>query len=675
MKKQLLIILFLVVPLEGLSLLNQELFRSTSRKDLDGMQAALNQGASVTCRDDEGYTALHRAVIAGNKDGAALLISRNRALLNERVESTHKDTGKTALQLADAYGHAEIATYLLEQGAEDLDAQRDLIVGCETGDINAVHYVLTHRRPVINKATLQGITPLHIAVTHKHTELVQLLLEHKADVSGPDFAQRTSLHLAVFNGDYQTARKLLQAGAQSDALTLGGITPLMSAVLNEQIECVIVLLHYGAQTQIATPYGTALNFAYYIGNQDIIQHLLNRGATASNSCAQIRSIGLTSSDLSEAIKKNDRTKVALMIELGVDIITPTGTPATAPLITAIIAKRNECALMLITEGADIQWRDEQKATPLHYAARTRNPLLIELLVAVGADIHAQDAQGNSPLHYAAEGSSETHGAPETVMCLIRLGADRTKANLAGKTPYEIAKEAKNSLAPLLNPDAPLTQAPMESAVSAAPSEAAALVSTVSQEEAQRNRWQQDRTLLQEHIEKNPQDTRALLYLGLTEKWLGNDANAYATLKKRVSMPNLPEEDYYALYSLAEVTELLSQKDPQNYRWEEAQGYYIQAYALRPYRAEPLIRLADYYLTAQQYDLSYLYARRATELPIPSQAGELLPVEPEEYTHLRWQILSTAAHHIGEFEVAHSAAQKGAMSLPVAQCLPIQPQLT
>lgn len=183
------------------------------------------------------------------------------------------------------------------------------------------------------------------------------------------------------------------------------------------------------------------------------------------------------------------------------------------------------------------------------------------------------------------------------------------------------------------------------------------------QEKSRNRWYTDRNDFMKELEKNPTDSRSTFYLGRTEQWLGHNHIAYVYLKKRVALPTFPEEDFSAMYNLALVTESLSYEDPDTYSWEEALGYYLKAYAMRPHRAEPLIRLAEHYIHEKNYETAYLFAKRAVELPEPDIAQELLPLDKEDYTFYRWDALSRCAWYVKEYDSGEFATNQAIEAHP------------
>lgn len=170
------------------------------------------------------------------------------------------------------------------------------------------------------------------------------------------------------------------------------------------------------------------------------------------------------------------------------------------------------------------------------------------------------------------------------------------------------------------------------------------------------RFVRDRELLFKEYQRNPYCTRTSFYLARTCEDLGDLVSAYDFYKKRVDMIGWDEEDFIVRYRLAETIKKLvfHQKNP-DYDWSEALVYYLQAYQMRPHRAEPLIGIADYYVQLNQMDTAFLFARQAAEMEYPEK--DILFVEKYLYNYYRYELLARCAWYINEFEIGEWAAQK------------------
>ena len=64
--------------------------------------------------------------------------------------------------------------------------------------------------------------------------------------------------------------------------------------------------------------------------------------------------------------------------------------------------QNEIAELLIAKGADVNTKDEEESTPLHYAASQgfAHEEIAELLIDKGADVNAKNNKGITPLDVA-----------------------------------------------------------------------------------------------------------------------------------------------------------------------------------------------------------------------------------------------------------------------------------
>ena len=79
-------------------------------------------------------------------------------------------------------------------------------------------------------------TPLMWAVTHRHLDAAQVLLESGADVNGQDALGGTSLIVAASNGDLPMLEMLLRAGADAHVTDHDGNTALVWATHNNHVE-------------------------------------------------------------------------------------------------------------------------------------------------------------------------------------------------------------------------------------------------------------------------------------------------------------------------------------------------------------------------------------------------------------------------------------------------------
>jgi len=177
----------------------------------------------------------------------------------------------------------------------------------------------------------------------------------------------------------------------------------------------------------------------------------------------------------------------------------------------------------------------------------------------------------------------------------------------------------------------------------------------------KDRWQKDLTLLLEEQDKNPKNVRILLYLGQTYTCLGEYKKAYECYKKRLEYKGLKREDLYVTYyRMGMVAEKLMKTDSV-FTWSCALENYLKAYAHSPERAEPLVRIADYYGRTGDINNCYFYARQASLLSYPVK--DILVVEPSLYSYARHDILAQAAFSMGDYSVGWEALKKARSARP------------
>ena len=138
------------------------------------------------------------------------------------------------------------------------------------------------------------------------------------------------LDRAIRSGDRQNVLRAIEAGADIQLADAHGITPLMAAVRANRPEIAELLIDRGARVRAAD----------------------RRGFTALHYAAQ-----------------NGMTRTAgLLLDRGASINAPAGTGHYTSLQLAVIASRDDTAVLLVERGADVTRRNAQGVHALDIAA-------------------------------------------------------------------------------------------------------------------------------------------------------------------------------------------------------------------------------------------------------------------------------------------------------------------
>lgn len=177
----------------------------------------------------------------------------------------------------------------------------------------------------------------------------------------------------------------------------------------------------------------AVMFSLYQGKNEITKLLIDRGARL---------------DLFEAAAVGAQEHVEQSLKHNPDAINSFSPDGWTPLHLAVFFGRVNVVHYLLSRGADINAvsGNEQRVTPLHSAlANPQNSAVGQLLIGAGAELDIKQAEGYTPLHYAA-----ANGLDQVVRSLLAHGVDTGIRNHQGKTAYELALErGKTSTAGLL----------------------------------------------------------------------------------------------------------------------------------------------------------------------------------------------------------------------------------
>jgi ankyrin repeat protein len=145
----------------------------------------------------------------------------------------------------------------------------------------AEHLIAEHPKHVNARGGYEG-TPMHVAASTGHADILSLLLEHGAKVDMRDKSGRTPLYRASEYGQLKAGQLLLDRGADIKARSHKSDyfwTPLFRAVLNRHFEYSRMLLKRGAVIDAPdSDSETVLHMAVHWRNTQTVQFLLEHGA-------------------------------------------------------------------------------------------------------------------------------------------------------------------------------------------------------------------------------------------------------------------------------------------------------------------------------------------------------------------------------------------------------------
>ena len=164
----------------------------------------------------------------------------------------------------------------------------------------------------------------------------------------------------------------------------------------------------------------------------------------------------------------------------------------------------------------------------------------------------------------------------------------------------------------------------------------------------RAKYERDAQILRKALEDDPDNARYVFYLAQSYRDADCLDDAIETYQRRVAMGGWGEEVWYSLFQIAE---LLERKEGANAQVVEA---YLRAYEDRPARAEPLCSLARHYRVAGDYALSYLFASRAAQTPLPE---DILFLDQSVYEWRALDELAVAAYWLGKYRESFEANER------------------
>ena len=412
----------------------------------DAVTFLVERGANVDLRDEDGFTALHCACLDRYYIGVGEMLGcliENGADVNAR---TNEDC--TPLMIACDDDHLYAVKFLMEHGAnvdhQDRDGRTAVHHAVNRKAYQCLSY-LTENGADVNARTYDGRTPLMIATARGYIKVAMYLIDHGAEVHDRTAALHNAVHCSCTDpSSCEILSCMIENGGDVNAKTFGNRTPLMTAAEKGQIKVVTYLIEHGVRSTNSTTSDyvnlrddngqTALHHAVQCFDPiscEILSCLIERGGDVNSTYDNCTPLMI-------AAERGQMKLVTFLIEHGANLDRRDKDDQTA-LHYAVCGSDVSCEILsyLIENGAEVNaFTRHDNCTPLMLACKYGHLNAVTSLIEHGTKVNLQDAIGNTAVHYAL---SCSNGSPEV---LTRLMRDRAAVNSActrdNGTPLMIA---------------------------------------------------------------------------------------------------------------------------------------------------------------------------------------------------------------------------------------------
>ncbi len=275
-------------------------------------------------------------------------------------------------------------------------------VACRVGWHAVVERMLNNGVDVNLRTHHSEECPLHAAVcSDNNYAVVKLLLDRGADVNAENDERERPLHKACWGDAIRVAKLLLDSGADVDAVSRSG-TALHDACSIGNEEMVQLLLGRGAKVNLGDSGKGLMKFplveACRGGHIMIAQDLINHGA-------DINAVDFHVTALAAACSKGHEAIARLLLQKGADIEAVGRNGGFTALVAACSGGHESIVRLLLDSGAQaskqVPYGSQLEMTPLHLVAWEGSVKVAQLLIDYGADVNTQDDEIGTPLVLAA----------------------------------------------------------------------------------------------------------------------------------------------------------------------------------------------------------------------------------------------------------------------------------
>lgn len=401
----------------------------------------VRQGANVKERGGHNLTPLGTAIRNKRMPLIRLFLHNSQSIM--RIKSKEELMVDVSLH-ADALGHI-----LNMDDKESLDDDNPLCSATVLEQPTIVQ-ILVESGAKVDQRDVDGNTPLDISIAHGYEGTVRVLLKAGIYTSNRHFDWVSPLRLAVGRGDESITRELLEHGADVNTRLASKDISLLHLPIREGEESVTGLFRNPRADHDLSLRALRRRHMYnqILGPQ---KRLFDQGANIGD-----EEVSYSGTLLHWAVWYNSVEETKLLIHHKAHI-NARDTNGFTPLHTASMNqwwRNGEVIRILVESGAELGAVTRLGLTALHLSAWKGHMVMAEILVNHGAEVDSKDGQGRTPLHWAARGFRHPRGGfsvsadsptrlyRERILAfLISRGAEVNARDYSGLTPIILAAQA------------------------------------------------------------------------------------------------------------------------------------------------------------------------------------------------------------------------------------------
>jgi ankyrin repeat protein/Cdc6-like AAA superfamily ATPase len=362
--------------------------------------------------------------------------SFNTKLINHLSGRNHRDQQKLA--------------HMIDESSSD----STLLQSCLAGDPDLTRWILEHtvvdsgnsykqqgETDVVNICRNNGVSPLVIACKYHHTEIVEMLLEYKADINKCTKSGESPLYIACQEGHLDIVLKLLDKNINTEVTKCvdSGASPLYIACQEGHLDIVLKLLDNNINTEVnkcGDSGASPLYIACQEGHLDIVLKLLDKNInTEVNKC---RDNGV--SPLYVACHEGHLDIVLTLLNKNIDTdVNKCRDSGASPLYIACQNGHLNIVLKLLNKNikTDVNKCKDDGVSPLYIACQEGHlDIVLKLLDKnIKTDVNKCGDSGASPLYIACQ-----EGHLDIVLKLLdkNIKTDVNKCVDSGASPLYVA---------------------------------------------------------------------------------------------------------------------------------------------------------------------------------------------------------------------------------------------